>query len=117
MPTIRFYLGTVLVVLVFSAISLAQTGSIAGTVSDASGAVVQGAEVTARNTATNESHKTTTSATGTYGVTNLPIGPYEIKVKKQGFKLFRQPSVELTVAQSLTVDPKMTPGAASEEVT
>jgi outer membrane receptor protein involved in Fe transport len=117
MPTIRFCLGMGLIVLAVSVVSLAQTGSIAGTVSDASGAVVQGAEVTVRNTATNESHKTVSGATGTYAVTNLPVGPYEVTVRKQGFKLFRQPSTELTVAQSLTVDPKLTPGAASEEVT
>jgi Carboxypeptidase regulatory-like domain/TonB-dependent Receptor Plug Domain len=117
MPTIRFYLGAVLAVLIVSVVSMAQTGTIAGTVSDASGAVVQGAEVTVRNTATNESHKTTSSTSGTYAVTDLPIGPYEITVKKEGFKLFRQPGIELTVAQSFTVDPKLTPGAASEEVT
>jgi hypothetical protein len=117
MRTIRFCLGMVLMALAVSVASLAQTGSIAGTVSDSSGAVVEGAEVTVRNTATNESHKTTTSATGTYAVTNLPIGPYNVTVRKQGFKLFRLPDIELTVAQSFTVDPKLTPGAASEEVT
>ena len=117
MSTIRFCLGMVLLVLVVSAVSLAQTGSISGTIADATGAVVQGAEVTVRNTATNESHKTVSSATGAYSVTNLPVGPYEITARKDGFKLFRQPSIELTVAQSLTVDPKLVPGAASEEVT
>jgi hypothetical protein len=95
----------------------AQTAAISGTVSDSSGAVVQGAEITVRNTATNESHKATSSATGTYSATNLPVGPYEITVKKEGFKLFRLPNIELTVAQVVTVDPKLIPGAASEEVT
>jgi len=116
MPTTRFFIAIVLVVLVISTVSLAQTGSIAGTVSDSTGAVVQGAEVTVRNTATNETHKATSSATGTYAVTNLPVGPYEVTVKKDGFKLFHLPSIELTVAQSLTVDAKLTPGAANEEV-
>ena len=101
----------------FAATALAQTGSIAGTVSDASGALVRGAEITVRNTATNEEHQTVSSATGTYSITNLQVGPYEITVKKTGFKQFRQPSVELTVAQALTVDAKLTAGAASEEIT
>jgi len=117
MRVIRFCCGIAFSVLAVSLLSLAQTGSIAGTVSDASGAVVQGADVTVRNTATNESHKATSSATGAYALTNLPVGPYEITVQKEGFKLFRQSTTELTVAQSLTVDPKLTPGAASEEVT
>jgi hypothetical protein len=107
----------VLVVLIFAATALAQTGSIAGTVADASGALVRGAEITVRNTATNEEHQTVSSATGTYSITNLQVGPYEITVKKTGFKQFRQPSVELTVAQALTVDAKLTAGAASEEIT
>ncbi len=116
MPTTRLCLGIVLAVLVVSAISVAQTGSIAGTVTDSSDAMVPGAEVTVRNTATNETHKITSSATGAYTVTNLPVGPYEITGRKAGFKLFRLPSIELTVAQSLTVDAKLVPGAVSEEV-
>src|SRR5580704_9659914 len=98
-------------------VASAQTGSIAGTVSDASGAVVQGAEVMVRNTATNESHKAISGAAGTYTVSYLPVGTYEITVRKEGFKIFRLPSVELTVAQSITVDPKLALGSASEEVT
>jgi len=105
-------------IVVFSAVaSFAQTGSIAGTVTDSSGAIVQGAEVTVRNTATNEAHRATSSSDGTYSVTNLTVGPYEITAKKESFKLYRLPSIELTVAQTLTVDPKLIPGAASEEVT
>ena len=95
----------------------AQTASIAGTVEDNTGAVVPGAEITVRNTATNEAHEATSGATGSYAVTNLQIGPYEITVKKEGFKLFRLPSIELTVAQAVTVDPKLIPGAVTEEVT
>ncbi len=117
MPSIRFCLGMILVVLAVSMASLAQTGSIAGTVADPSGAVVPGADVTVRNTATNQSHSTTSGASGSYTVTDLPVGPYEVTVKKDGFKLFRQPGIELTVAQSFTVDAKLIPGAASEEVT
>jgi Carboxypeptidase regulatory-like domain len=79
--------------------------------------VVEGTQITARNTATNESHHTTSSTTGAYAVTNLAIGPYEIMVKKEGFKLFHLPNIQLTVAQSLTVDPKLTTGSVTEEVT
>jgi hypothetical protein len=102
----------------FSAMaSFAQTATIAGTVTDASWAVVPGAEITVRNTATNETHQTTSGATGTYSLTNLPVGSYEITVKKEGFKVYHLPSIELSVAQALTVDPKLLTGAVSEEVT
>ena len=49
-------LGIVFVVLLAFASAFAQTGTIVGTVSDTTGAVVQGAQITVRNTATNESH-------------------------------------------------------------
>ncbi|HTA50686.1 MAG TPA: carboxypeptidase-like regulatory domain-containing protein, partial [Verrucomicrobiae bacterium] len=117
MPSIRSCWGMILIVLVASVVSVAQTGSIAGTVTDASSAVVPGAAVTVRNTATNQSHQTTSSDGGTYSVTELPVGLYEVTVKKEGFKVFHLPSIELTVAQSLTVDAKLAAGATSEEVT
>jgi hypothetical protein len=117
MHHLKSLFGFCLIVLFSVATAFAQTGSIAGTVSDASGAVVPGAEVTVRNTATNESHKTDSSTTGTYSITNLTVGAYEITAKKEGFKLFRLPSIELSVAQSLTIDPKLFAGATSEEVT
>ncbi|MGC2543346.1 MAG: carboxypeptidase-like regulatory domain-containing protein, partial [Candidatus Sulfotelmatobacter sp.] len=115
----RLSFGFVVVVFaLFSAVaSFAQTGTIAGTVTDSSWAVVQGADITVRNTATNEAHQTTSGATGTYSITNLPVGSYEIMVKKEGFKAYHLPSIELTVAQALTVDPQLLTGAATEEVT
>jgi len=117
MQGLRNLLGFCAVVLFSAILSFAQTGSIAGTVSDSSGAVVQGAEVAVRNTATSESHKATSDASGTFALTNLSVGVYEINVKKEGFKLFHVPSIELTVGQTLTVDPKLIPGASGEEVT
>src|ERR1700722_15713990 len=117
MQLLKTICGFALVVLFCSLASFAQTGSIVGTVTDSSGAVVQGADVTVRNTATNETHKATSSASGSYSISELPIGPYEVTARKEGFKLFRLPSIELSVAQALTVDPKLAPGAASEEVT
>ena len=75
MPSIRFCLGMILVVLAVSMVSLAQTGSIAGTVTDPSGAVVPGADVTVRNTATNQSHSTTSGASGSYSRDRSPRWP------------------------------------------
>ena len=117
MRTLRSCLAVSIAVIALSYLSIAQTGSIAGTVTDATGAVIPGANVTARNTATNEAHSTTSGASGSYSLPNLSVGPYEITVKKEGFKVFHLPSIELTVAQAFTVDPKLVAGAASEEIT
>jgi hypothetical protein len=115
--TARYFLGFSAVALISAVASFAQTGSIAGTVSDSTGAVVQGAEITVRNAATNETHKAASGASGSYSISDLAVGPYEITARKDGFKLFRLPKIELTVAQTLTVDPKLSAGATSEEVT
>ncbi len=82
---------------------LAQTGSIAGTVTDIAGAVVQGAAVTARNLQSNALRNATTSASGTYSLPNLPVGTYEVTVEKATFG-FHATDVEVTVAQTLTLN-------------
>jgi hypothetical protein len=97
-------------------IALAQTGSIQGTVTDKTGAVVQAAEVTARTLATGTTRVATTNGTGAFSFTNMAVGHYEISIKKEGFKVFKVDDVELTVAQTLGVNASLEPGAVSEEV-
>jgi hypothetical protein len=116
MRIFRFCLGVVVVFMVVCAVSVAQTGSIAGTVVDSTGAVVQGAAITARNTATSETRKATSGTSGAYSIPNLPVGPYDVTVEKEGFKTFRVPGVQLTVAQTVTLDAKLDAGAKNETV-
>ena len=61
-------------------------GSIEGTVTDPQNAVVQSASVTARNVATNLTRTTTTADNGTYRISQLPPGTYEVKVAGTNFK-------------------------------
>jgi len=95
----------------------AQTAAMSGTITDSSGAVVEGAQVTVRNLATNLSRTATSSATGAYSLTNLEVGSYEVTAKKEGFKTFRLPSVDLSVSHVSTIDAVLVAGATSEEVT
>ncbi|MGH9945585.1 MAG: alpha-2-macroglobulin family protein [Pyrinomonadaceae bacterium] len=64
----------------------ANTGSIAGVVTDANGAIVAGATVTATNDATSISRTTSTNDSGSYLITNLAEGTHRIKVAANGFK-------------------------------
>jgi hypothetical protein len=116
MRNLNSILGCGLLVLVFSAVGAAQSGSITGNVTDSSGAVVQGADVIARNVDSNTVRSTTTDAAGVYSMTDLVVGKYEITVKKESFRLFHISSVELSVAQALTVNAKLEPGSTAEEV-
>ena len=112
---------TVIFVLLFGVVlpleMQAQNAAVSGTITDSTGAVVSGVQVTVRNLATNLSRTTSSSATGAYSVTNLEVGAYEITAKKDGFRTFRLPSVDLTVAHVSTIDAELVPGATSEEVT
>ena len=62
------------------------TGDIVGTVTDATGAVVPNASVTAENVGTKVSRSTTSSATGDYSILELAPGLYKVTVSAQGFK-------------------------------
>jgi len=91
------------------------TGTLQGTVSDQSQAVVSGAEVVATFKATGVTRTATTSDTGTYRFDFVPAGTYQVKVTKQGFASVVQ-TTELQVGQSSTVNITLSPGAATTVV-
>jgi len=94
---------------------MAQTdANLSGRVEDQTGAVVVGATVTATNTDTGVPHAAKTTAAGVWAIPFLPIGNYELKVEAAGFKTTIRAGVTLQIAQSLEVNMKLTPGAASE---
>ena len=95
----------------------AQTASINGTVTDPSGAVVPGANVSALNEDTNASRDTQTGNTGAYSISNLVPGKYDITIEKSGLKTVKFAAVTLTVDQALTLDAKLDISVASQTVT
>jgi outer membrane receptor protein involved in Fe transport len=97
--------------------SQAAGGTIEGTVTDQSGAVLPGVTVTVRNTATGVARDTTTDATGLYRAPLLPVGPYEVAAAMSGFSTTRRPGLTLTIGQTLTVDIQMKVSGTQEEVT
>jgi outer membrane receptor protein involved in Fe transport len=80
------------------------TGSIQGTVFDATGAPVPNAMVTVHNQATAEEHIVTSDAAGTYLVPSLPVGTYRIEVKSNGMQTTAANGVELSVGSTLKQD-------------
>jgi len=75
-------------------------GTILGTVTDASGAVVPNAKVTITNTDTNQSRQVTSNQSGDYLVPDLQIGHYKVRVEVAGFKAVEQTNITLSVGQS-----------------
>ena len=91
-------------------------GSIQGTVTDASGAVVPNAVVTAINLATNVRSKTTTNTEGAYTLSFLLPGNYSLSASAPGFKTSQWENIELRIHDRLLVDLKLEVGAVSERV-
>jgi len=108
-----------LLIVVGLSAAIAQTGSsnITGSVRDVNGAVVPGATVTAKNDATGVTSTQTTTDSGLYAFSSLPVGKYTITVEKQGFKTLQKTNNVLEVGIPLTVDVALEVGLVSETVT
>jgi hypothetical protein len=104
--------------LFFSGLASGQALSgIVGTVTDSSGAVVIGADVTAINNATGVTSHAVTSAVGTYLITDLIPGEYTISVHKSGFSMTSiQGATVETGGKKSTVNVVLKPGAIAETV-
>ena len=92
------------------------TSQISGTVTDASGAVVAGAQITATQTDTGVTRTATSDASGVYALPSLPLGPYRMEVKKEGFTTFVQTGIVLQVGTAPTIDPVLKVGAVTQTV-
>ncbi len=110
-------LFTLMAFFAVNAFAQGERSTINGIVTDASGAVVPNAEITATNLATGQDTKATTTDAGVYRLPYLAIGTYKISVRAQGFQTTVANNVNLLVAQTLTVDFKLQAGALSETVT
>ena len=102
-----------------SSLMFAQTGlaTLTGTITDQTGAVVPNVPVKAVHVDTGTVLTGTTSATGNYTITQMPIGRYQVTVEAMGFKTFRREGVSLAAAQTLRMDVAMEVGATSDSVT
>src|SRR5882724_10155984 len=94
-----------------------QEGRILGTVTDQSGGLVKGAQVTITNTDTGVARTLETNDAGDYVAPSLPPGPYKLVVEATGFKKIERGGIRLEVAKDLRLDVTMQPGNVSETVT
>src|ERR1051326_2117181 len=112
----KFSFAFSLLLLVTSAVvAMAQcSATLTGTVTDQTGAVVAGANVTATNIATNVGTTTQTTDSGLYRFPTLPGGAYNVAINATGFKSAQVENVILTVGQTVTRDVKLEVGVATE---
>lgn len=93
------------------------TGSITGTVQDASGAAVPGATVTVRSLETGQTRTLVTNESGNYSALSLPVGQYEIRAEKNGFSAVVRTGITLVVGQQAVVNISMAVGVVQQAVT
>ncbi len=92
-------------------------GSIAGAVTDQTGAVVAGAEIVIKNNGTSAESTVTTTDNGTFNVPSLPTGVYTVTIQAAGFKQMVVTDVKVDVAKASTVNVQLEIGAQTETVT
>src|SRR5579864_7904371 len=92
------------------------TGTITGTVTDASGAVVRKARITVLNESTNAVRDAETNDDGDFTVALLPPGRYRVTAENAGFRKSIFSDVTVNVDQTVRVDFALEVGAATEEV-
>ncbi len=117
MKTLRVVLFSITLLLIPALVSAQDaTARVAGTITDPTGAVIPGVQVTVTSTATQVSRKVDTNHDGYYQVLALPIGNYRVTAEHAGFRTVVSDEYKLLINQALRVDIKMEVGAASQTV-
>lgn len=91
-------------------------GTITGTVSDATGALIPNAEIILTNTNTGSRSSTVTTGTGNYTVLALPAGTYTLAIEQAGFSKYQQTNIQVQVAVTTRVDVVLKVGTSAESV-
>lgn len=92
------------------------TATVTGVVTDSAGAVIPGTRIVVRHTGTNASRTIDTSPEGSFTITNLPPGPYEVQAGKDGFRAHKTTGVVLELNQVLRQDIVLQVGTVTESV-
>ena len=115
----RWAFGVAALALVWAAPASAQVlyGSLVGTVSDATGAVVPGAQVSAVNLATGLELESSSGGDGLFRMVNVPLGDYDVSITSDGFRTHTEVGVAVTANAVTRVDVGLVLGQVTEQVT
>src|SRR5689334_3321695 len=113
---IRFLFCSVVCLLTTMAWSQVSTSRITGVVSDKSGAVIPGANVTITNEGTNNTYHATSGAGGVYVVDSLQVGTYTVAIDANGFKKYVSKGNVLSVGVPTTVNALLELGSTGDTV-
>ncbi len=91
-------------------------GKLIGQVTDPSTASVPGAKITAVNTATGQARTIDSDSSGSYTITDLPIGRYNVTAGHTGFASVQKTDIDITVAQTATLNFALQPGTVNQVI-
>lgn len=105
--------------MLLSSLCLAQLdrGTITGTVTDTTGAVLPNTKITIKNSATNATYETATTASGDYTEVNLPSGKYDVTFDATGLKKLVRSNVVVAVSETIRVDAVLEVGESKDTIT
>jgi hypothetical protein len=109
-------LGLCLMLMARSGFSQTVNATLSGTITDATGAVIPQASITATNVATGAASKTVSDASGNYILPSLVPGDYRLKVEKEGFKSTVLTGITLQVDQKATQDAELEVGNVAQQI-
>src|SRR6185295_7035075 len=113
---IGLILGSILLS-AWTAFAQSERGTITGTVSDPTNAVIPGASIVATNTETAARYETISTETGNYTLVQVPSGVYQLSVELPGFKKYIRQGMTIQAAQIVRIDVSLEVGNNTEEVT
>ncbi len=118
---VKFRHSTLLLCVWLASRAWAQTslvsGALDGSVSDSSGGRIPGVAVTVRETATHLTRQVSTNAEGSYHVTELPVGIYEVSASRPGFAPYRHTGITIALGSTVHLDILLPSAAVTTQVT
>ncbi len=123
MQAVKFYrqylvvLVAMMALIAHDAAAQANRATITGTITDTTGAIVPGVEVTATSKGTNVPTKVVSNQDGIYVIPNLFPGPYSVEFRKDGFETVVRPTVTLESTEVARLDTTLKVGAVSSTIT
>ncbi len=113
----RLKIAGLFLICTLAAFAQGDRGTITGTVTDSTGAVIPNANILVTNSDTAATYKIATTNTGNYTLANVPVGRYVLTVDATGFKKFERPNLQVQVAETIRVDAILEVGASTDTVT
>src|SRR5436309_14632251 len=112
----RSFLFAGCLVAALSSCLFAQDATVTGIVTDSAQAFMPGVHITVRNVDTGITRTAPTNHSGSFTITNLPPGNYEIRAEMKGFRSYEKTGIVLEIGQTLRDDISLALGSVNESV-